>query len=613
MIKPLQKTSFPVEKYSLKKIYQGLAFTIAALMLFGCHTAKIATSASKAGTGWAGDNNPSLPDPAPMPPIPPTLPVGSVPFGDTTNLEEVKTSFPISNGPFEPNWPSINSNYPEDATNWLREAKFGIWVHFGPQAGGESGDWFARKMYMEDRLAYKNHLEKYGSPVDSGYKEVLRDWNPEKLNPAWYVNLYKQIGARFLLIQGVHHDNFDLWNSKYQPWNSVNVGPHRDLLGEWARAIKASGMHFGVAFHHEYTWWWWQTAFRNDTKGPNAGKMYDGRLTLADGKGKWWQGLDPKLLYGINLREYKGIDQFEWNLPSGIFSRHLDYAKWYVDRWALRMLDVVSKYDPDFIYTDGNSTQPFSGWNSGTGYKSDADQRVLASYFNHSLAKHGKVDVFSITKFHPAGQNGVVTTFEGWYPDNVKTDQPWLGENAVGDWFYGPNYVYDASSVIRFLLEYVSKDGAYAVSIPIMPDGSLDSACLKMLYQIGDWMKINGKAIYGSKGWKIAGEGHGGKLRSIPGGNIGKEQANFTFSPEDLRFTIGKDGGFNVFTMMIPGSGSEIVVHSLGTQQQDAWKIKSVKLLGSDATVVWRQTEEGLHIVIPDVSNFRTSLCFTIK
>ncbi len=147
MIKPLEKTSFTVEKYSLKKIYRGLAFIIAALMLFSCHTAKIATSASKVGTVWAGDNNPSLPDPAPMPPAPPTLPVGSVPFGDTTNLEEVKTSFPMSNGPFEPNWPSIHSNYPEDATNWLREAKFGIWVHFGPQAGGESGDWFARKMY----------------------------------------------------------------------------------------------------------------------------------------------------------------------------------------------------------------------------------------------------------------------------------------------------------------------------------------------------------------------------------------------------------------------------------------------------------------------------------
>lgn len=588
---------------------------VVMISLAACRSNRVVTSAGRSKIDAVGlsDNNPVLPPPAPMPALPEVLPVASVDMGDTASLPEAVSDFPMSEGVFKPTWESINNHYPQTATDWLREAKFGIWVHFGPQAAGESGDWFARKMYMEDRLAYKNHVNKYGSPVDSGYKEVLRDWNPAKLNPAAYVKLYQQIGAKFLLIQAVHHDNYDMWNSKYQPWNSVNIGPHKDILGEWAKAVKAANMHFGVAFHHEYTWWWWQTAFRSDSKGPNAGKMYDGRLTLADGKGTWWEGYDPRLLYGINLREYKGMDEFEYNLPKGIFYRHKDYAKWYTNRWALRMLDVISKYDPDFIYTDGNSTQPFSGWNSGTGYKTDADQRVIASYFNHALAKHGKVDVFSITKFHQAGQNGIVTTFEGWYPDSVKTDQPWIGENAVGDWFYGPDYVYDASSVIHFLLEYVSKDGSYAVSIPIMPDGSLDPACLKMLYAIGDWMKINGKAIYGSRAWKVAGEGKDGKLRSIPGGSIGRQQADFVFYPEDLRFTVGKDGSLNIFTMMIPGEGSEIVVHSLGLQAKDKMPVKAISLLGSSEKISWVQKDDGLHIKIPNTKGFKTSLCFNIK
>jgi len=151
---------------------------------------------------------------------------------------------------------------------------------------------------------------------------VLRDWNPTKLDPAALTKIYEDAGARFLMVQGVHHDNFDLWSSRYQPWNSVNIGPKRDLIGEWAKACRAEGMHFGVTFHHEYTWWWWQTAFGSDKEGNKKGVPYDGNLTLADGKGKWWEGYDPRLLYGIDLREYKGVEQKaheDWSpAPAGI-------------------------------------------------------------------------------------------------------------------------------------------------------------------------------------------------------------------------------------------------------------------------------------------------------
>lgn len=558
------------------------------------------------------DNLPVLPPLSPMPAAPKPLPAGSVPMGDTAGVMEVKMDFPMAEGPFKPTWNSISQNS-KSCPEWLREAKFGIWVHFGPQASGMSGDWYARKMYIEGSLAYNNHLKKYGHPTDSGYKEVLRDWNPEKLNPAWYVKLYHDIGARFMLIQAVHHDNFDLWNSAYQPWNSVNMGPKKDLLGEWASAVKKAGMHYGVAFHHEYTWWWWQTAFGSDKQGPKAGIPYDGALSLADGKGKWWEGFDPKLLYGINLREYKGMDEFEYNLPKGIFDRHLDYAHWYVNRWALRMLDVISKYDPDFIYTDGNSSQPFSGWNSGTGYKSDADQRVIASYYNHALAKHGKLDVFSITKFRPAGENGIVTTFEGNYPLNIKTDQAWIGENAVGDWFYAPDFTYDSGSIIHFLLECVSRDGAYAVNIPIKPDGSLEPACLKMLHEVGDWMKINGPAIYGSKAWVIPGEGREGKMRNLPTGALGKNQANFTFGIEDLRFTQGKDGSLYVFCMTVPKKGTQIIITSLGkSSKYSKQSVSSIKLLGYKGNIKWTQGANGIHIILPDMVSFKTALCFKV-
>ena len=208
-------------------------------------------------------------------------------MGDPATFSEVKMDFPIVPGPYAPTWESIAQNYPGKEVSWLREAKFGIWVHFGPQAAGMSGDWYARKLYMQGETAYNNHLRDFGHPSEVGYKDLLRTWNPVKLDPAAVVKIYQNAGARFLLIQGVHHDNFDNWNSAYQPWNSVNLGSKRDFLGEWSKAVHEAGIRYGVSFHHEYTWWWWQKSLGSDKTGPKAGVPYDGNLTLADGKGQW--------------------------------------------------------------------------------------------------------------------------------------------------------------------------------------------------------------------------------------------------------------------------------------------------------------------------------------
>ena len=301
----------------------------------------------------------ALPPLPPIPAIPAPQPVNSVALGDSSGAPEVLLDLPIAPGPFAPTWDSIEQNYPGEPA-WLREAKFGIWVHFGPQAAEKSGDWYARRLYTQGHLANQNHRANYGHPSEVGYKEVLRDWNPAQLDPAALVQIYRDAGARFLIIQGVHHDNFDLWNSRYQPWNSTRLGPKRDLLDEWSKAARAAGMRYGVTFHHEYTWWWWQTAFGADTDGMKAGVPYDGHLTLADGVGKWWEGFDPRRLYGIDLREYAGVNEAAaspWSPPAaGLFTRHMDYAEWYAMQWALRMMDVIDQYDPDFIYTDGTGT-----------------------------------------------------------------------------------------------------------------------------------------------------------------------------------------------------------------------------------------------------------------
>lgn len=554
-----------------------------------------------------------------FPEIPAPLPVGSVKMGNSDSFADVQLDIPITDGPYKASWASIEQNYP-GTPQWLRDAKFGIWVHFGPQAAGESGDWYARNLYKEGHKAYENHLKRYGHPSEVGYKEVLRDWNPTKLDPEYLTKLYQKAGARFLMIQGVHHDNYDLWNSQYHPWNSVNIGPKRDILREWVDACHKYNMRYGVTFHHEYTWWWWQTAFGSDKSGEKAGVPYDGHLTLADGKGKWWEGYDPRLLYGIDLREYETVEEkahSPWSPPKdGIFSRHLDYCKWYATQWALRMMDVTANYDPDFIYTDGTVQGPFTGDGTGTGYKCNAMPTVMADYYNRVLKKRGKVDVFSIIKFRKP-TNGAVNTAEFDFPDTINASQPWIREAPVGDWFYAPGFTYDSGSMIRFIIEAICRDGNAALNIPMCPDGSIEDACVTMLEEVGRWMAVNGEAVYGSKAWHTLGEGEmvNGKLKKLPGGGLGKRQADFKFQVsgskfQDIRFTIGKDGSLYAFTMAVPEAGSQVTIHSLKKGQE---KVKDVSLLGSDSKLKWHQTPDGLVITCPKKLDFATSLVFKIE
>lgn len=553
-----------------------------------------------------------LPPFSPIPDVPASLPPSTVEMGDPAEYEEVKMTFPMMQGPFEPTWESIDSNYPGNP-EWFKHGKFGFWVHFGPQSVGESGDWYARNMYKENELAYKNHLKNFGHPTETGYKDILVNWNPDQFDPSYYVKLYKEAGAKFIMVQGVHHDNFDLWDSEYQPWNSVNLGPKRDYMKEWAQAVKKENLHYGITFHHEYTWWWWQTAFRSDKSGPKAGMQYDGIQSLAKGKGTLWEGYDPRLLYGIDLNEYIGMDQFRYMPPKGIFHRHLEYAHWYTTNWALRMLDAINKYDPDFIYTDGTTQQPFCGIETGTGYKCDAMQRVIASYYNQRIKRHGKVDAFTIVKFRKDEADKIVTTAEGHIPQDIRKGQTWIGENAVGDWYYKPDITYSSDALIRYMLEIISRDGYYMVNIPFKPDGSIDKECERMLKEVGQWMRINGEGIYGSKSWKKPGEGKDGNLLRFPNGQLNAQHAGFKFGIEDFRFTEGEDGQIYVYCMTVPEPNTKLLIKSLGLETDLKQKIKSVKLLGYTKSIQWEQQSAQLVITCPEAVHFKTSVCFKIE
>ena len=201
-------------------------------------------------------------------------------------------------GPFRPYWESLKAyRYP----GWFQDAKFGMWAHWSPQCVPEQGDWYARGMYVQGSAQYNYHVKTYGHPSQFGYKDICHLWRGENWNPQELIRLYAKTGAKYFVALGNHHDNFDCWDSKYQPWNCVNVGPKKDIVGTWGKIARAQGLKFGITYHATPARTWRQfmpVRYRSDATGPLRGVPYDGVLTKADGKGKWWDGMDPQQLNG---------------------------------------------------------------------------------------------------------------------------------------------------------------------------------------------------------------------------------------------------------------------------------------------------------------------------
>ncbi len=260
-------------------------------------------------------------------------------------------------GQFKPSWESLKQYKCPD---WFRDAKFGIWAHWSAQCQPEQGDWYARNMYVQgNERCYKYHVEHYGHPSKVGFKDICNMWKAEKFDPDKLIELYKRAGAKYFVSLANHHCNFDCYDSKYQPWNSVNVGPKKDLVGMWEKAARKNGLRYGISVHAARSWRWYEVAQGSDTNGPMAGVPYDGKLTKADGKGQWWEGLDPQDLYAQNHKPGEKPD------------------KAYCDKFFNRTVDLINKYKPDLLYFDDGGMPLASS--------SDAGLRIAAHYYNSSI------------------------------------------------------------------------------------------------------------------------------------------------------------------------------------------------------------------------------------
>jgi alpha-L-fucosidase len=426
----------------------------------------------------------------------------------------------IAPGPFAADWKSFTADKIQREPSWWRDAKIGVWFHWGPQSMGRNGDWYARFLYQQapegrqgranGRWMYDQHLKLYGHPSEFGYMDVLNAWKAPKFDAAKLMKLYAESGARYILVQGAHHDNFDLWDSKHQPWNSVNVGPKRDIVGEMFREARKYDFRTGMAFHADYSLWWFQPAFGADKNGPKAGVPYDAATrTKENGKGKWWEGLDPKDLYGINLQPEVLPGQ---NIRDGFFTPVRDifvhpetraFAKEYTLKWFRRVKQFVDDYDPDMLYTDG--TEPFTGSGTAKGVISDATVKAVAHMYNKRAAKNGgPVDCMAVIKGGPRIP-GIAAPHENGYTGPIKRD-PWVWENTLGEWFFEDNTLYDSRSMIFQMIEAISRDGNFNLNIGLTPEGELEPGGIKMWQDFGEFTRRNAAAIYGSSAWKLIGE-----------------------------------------------------------------------------------------------------------
>lgn len=490
---------------------------------------------------------------------------------------------PIASGKFEPTWQSLSQyKVPE----WFRNAKFGIWAHWGPQCQAEQGDWYARGMYEEGSGYYKYQVAHYGHPSKAGFKEVIHDWKAQNWNPEKLVALYKRTGAQYFFAMANHHDNLDMWDSKYQEWNTTRVGPQKNIIDGWSKAAKKYKLPFGLSVHASHAWTFYETAQRADTTGPMKGVPYDGKLTKADGKGTWWEGLDPQALY---VQNHKPSTGWSWEWQKGVVTPP---SQEYCDKFYNRTMDLINKYDPDLVYFD-DTTLPLYP-------VSDAGLKLAAHYYNHNMATHhGKLEAVMFGKILTEDQKKcMVWDVERGAPDK---GQPlaWQTCTCIGDWHYNrgrynDNNYKSATTVIRTLIDIVSKNGNLLLNIPVRGDGTIDDKEVTVLEGIAKWMKINKESIFDTRPWKIFGEGPSeDAVNKLDG--AGFNEGKLAYTEKDVRY-VQKGNVLYATVMGVPTEDISLksLVKNIGTN-----KITKIELLGSKEKLSWKQHSDSLIIEKP--------------
>jgi alpha-L-fucosidase len=508
-----------------------------------------------------------------------SLLAGAVPaFRALTSAAQEKpnSSAKIAPGPFQATRESLSKYHVPD---WFRDAKFGIWAHWGPQSSVEAGDWYARNMYIQGERQYKYHLEHYGHPSKFGYKDLIPAWHGEKFDPDYLLGLYKKAGAKYFMSMGVHHDNFDMWNSKHNRWNAASMGIKRDVVGQFRQAAIKHGLKFGVSDHLWISYKWFAVSHLADKEGPLAGVPYDGAdPQFAD---LYHAISDPKVL----------ATKLDWN-QDGI-------PESWKQHWTLRIKDLADNYSPDLLYCDGHL--PFASYGL----------EMLANFLNVSWARNGqKVEGVYTSKHKEDSEAGLCVfdrergVLEEIWPS------PWQTDTCIGDWHYKRDVEYKTpKTIVDMLVDIVSKNGNLMLNFPLPSSGALDDRELKVLAGITAWMNVNAEGIHATRPWRISGQ--------TAVAHTAAEDTNFNESKrkpltsEDVRFTTK---GQTLYAFVMDWPGKEAVIAPLASSSKHApGKIENVELLGHSGNLKWKRDDTSLKIELPDKKPCDYAIAFRIS
>jgi alpha-L-fucosidase len=481
-------------------------------------------------------------------------------------LSNLLAEMMIEKGPFEPTWESLRKF---ECPQWFQDAKFGIWSHWGPQSLPMFGDWYARHMYVEGSDQYRYHLRQFGHPSRVGWKDMVQRWKAERFDPDGLMELYVNAGAKYFVAQAAHHDNFHNWNSKHHRWNSVNMGPKKDIVGMWQKAARKYELPFGFSEHIGATFNWYKVTKGADQVGPFAGVPYDGN--------------DPA------YEDFYLPNQNTANLEQEWYTSN----PWWHPKWFAFVKDLIDQFQPDLLYSDGGV--PFGEYGLN----------IISHLYNTSARLHGGVNqaVYNQKDRQESVYTvGVLDIERSQLPGILP--HVWQTDTSVGDWFYNVKDVYKTPNhVVDMLVDIVSKNGNLLLNIPQRPDGTLDDECHYLLQSVGAWMRVNGEGIYGTRPWKVYGEG----TSQVEIKHFKEDAVSWTI--EDFRFTQ-KDGDVYAFQMKWP-EGGKTVIRSLALEHVPA--VGSVAVLGYNGPVQFEQTRRGLAIDLPEEKPVDFVPCYRVS
>ena len=473
----------------------------------------------------------------------------------------------VSEGPFRADWASLEKyTVPE----WFMDAKFGIFIHWGvysvPAFGSE---WYPHEMYNLGTDENKHQTANYGPLDQTGYKDFIPKFKAEHYEPTAWAHLFKEAGARYVVPVFEHHDGFAMYDSSLSDWTAVKMGPHRDAVGELAKAVRAEGMRLGASSHRiEHDWFMGGgRKLNSDVNDPRYAAFYGpAHPQLQDG--------DPSLLN-------------DWTYVSPRF----------LDDWLARDAEIVEKYHPDLMWFD---------WWIGQPAVRPYLARFAAFYYNES-SKRGEAGVINY-KYNAMMENSAVLDLERGELGKIRP-MPWQTDTSVSikSWGYVENDTFrSAESIVQQLADIVSKNGNLLLNVGPRSDGTIPQEVQQRLLDIGAWLKVNGEGIYGTRPWKTFGEG---PTKPVEGAFHDTDVQGYT--AEDFRFT-SRGNVLYAIELAWPKSGEAVIRSLAGKSAGSDERVASVTLLGAQQAVSFEQTEDGLHIHLPATASGKYAYSFRI-